>query len=248
MEDKKVAVIEAYRCVQGEGRYIGVPSLLIRMTGCKLRCQFAGSFCDTYYASWNPNKGSLTLEDIEKVYKDNVQITHTIISGGGPTLNGPLLQQLCDIAKAHGHHITIETEGSEFVATVADCISLSPKLSNSTPILGSIKPWNNSQVTQQEIDRHELWRKNYKAMKQLIAHHPEYYIKPVISKEEDLVEVKQIMKELDVDPKNVYLMPEGLNDEQLQSKRQWLLELCIEEGFNYTDRLHVIVYGDKRGV
>ena len=52
-----------YPCLQGEGKFIGIPHLLIRVSGCKLRCQFAESFCDTPFASWAPEKDKFTLDD-----------------------------------------------------------------------------------------------------------------------------------------------------------------------------------------
>ena len=55
---------ETYTCLQGEGKYIGIPHILIRVTGCRLRCQFHNSFCDTPYASWKPEKGGFTLENL----------------------------------------------------------------------------------------------------------------------------------------------------------------------------------------
>ena len=127
--NKKQPLGETYTCLQGEGKYMGIPHILIRVTGCRLRCQFSNSFCDTPYASWKPEGGQFTLNDIVKVYEDNPQIKHTMITGGGPTLYGKLLQELCIIGKKYNHNITVETEGSEFVQTVADNISLSPKLS-----------------------------------------------------------------------------------------------------------------------
>ena len=43
-------------------------------------------------------------------------------------------------------------------------------------------------------------------------------------------------------------MPEGLTQEQLKDRRVWLMELCTKQGYNYTERLHIIAYGDTRGV
>ena len=45
--DKNQPLGEAYTCLQGEGKYMGIPHILLRVTGCRLRCQFANSFCDT---------------------------------------------------------------------------------------------------------------------------------------------------------------------------------------------------------
>ena len=162
---------EAYTCLQGEGKYVGIPHILIRVTGCRLRCQFSNSFCDTPYASWKPEKGKYTLNDVVKFYRKNPQIKHTMITGGGPTIHPKLLQELCIISADYGHTTTIETEGSEFVQTIADCISLSPKLSNSTPRPGTWMEYVNRKVTEKDKEQHEKWRCNYNAMKQLIKYH-----------------------------------------------------------------------------
>ena len=208
--NRKQPLGETYTCLQGEGKYIGIPHILIRVTGCRLRCQFSNSFCDTPYASWKPEKGRFTLNDIVKFYEDNLHIKYTMITGGGPTIHPELLKELCKIGKDYGHTITIETEGSEFVQTVGDNISLSPKLSNSTPIPGTWMPFTNREVTEKDKQQHEKWRCNYEAMEQLINNHPDYQLKPVISNEEDLVEVKELQKILGVPNDKVWLMPEGL--------------------------------------
>jgi 7-carboxy-7-deazaguanine synthase len=239
---------EAYTCLQGEGKYVGIPHILIRVTGCRLRCQFSNSFCDTPYASWKPEKGKYTLNDVVKFYQDNPQIKHTMITGGGPTIHSKLLQELCIIAADYGHTTTIETEGSEFVQTIADCISLSPKLSNSTPVPGTWMSFVNREVTENDKKQHEKWRCNYDAMKDLITKHSDYQLKPVISNEQDLKEVRELQKILGIPNNKVWLMPEGLVEEELNKRRRWLMELCTEEGYNFTDRLHIIAYGDKRGV
>ena len=245
---KVIPINEIYTCLQGEGKLTGVPHILIRVTGCRLRCQFSNSFCDTPYSSWGPEKGKFTYDDIDQFYTDNSHIKHTMITGGGPTLHRELLVDLCNLAKIHHHYVTIETEGSESVSTQADLISLSPKLSNSTPRPGTWMPYLNREVTEQDKEKHEKWRCNYEAMRLLIDLHPDYQLKPVISDEKDLEEVKELQKELDVPNRKVYLMPEGLEPKQLNERRRWLMDLCTKEGYNYTDRLHIIAYGDIRGV
>jgi len=248
MYNKIISINEIYTCLQGEGKKIGVPHILIRVTGCKLRCQFADSFCDTPYSSWSPEKGKFTMDDIEQFFKDNKHIKHTMITGGGPTSHSELLINLCNLAKQYGQYITIETEGSEFVSTQADLISLSPKLSNSTPRPGTIMPFTGKEVTQKDKERHEKWRCNYDAMKRLLDVHPDYQLKPVISNKEDLIEVKKLQEILSIPNNMVYLMPEGLEPKQLNKRRRWLMDWCTEHGYNFTDRLHIIAYGDKRGV
>ena len=248
MSDRLLPINEMYACVQGEGKLLGVPHILIRVSGCRLRCQFADSFCDTPYSSWKPEKGNFTYQDVREFYGKNSHIHHTMITGGGPTLHAKMLKELCKIGKEYYQTITIETEGSEYVSTMADLISLSPKLSNSTPRPGTIMPYTGKVVTEGDKKKHEKWRRNYDAMKQLIEHHPDYQLKPVISSEEDLEEVKELQKILDVPNHMVYLMPEGLERHQLNERRKWLTEICVREGYNFTDRLHIITYGDERGV
>ena len=77
---------------------------------------------------------------------------------------------------------------------------------------------------------------------------PDYQLKQVISNKEDLDEVKVLQDILGISNDKVWLMPEGLVPEELTVRRRWLMELCQKEGYNYTDRLHIIAYGDKRGV
>ena len=248
MSDKIIPINEIYTCLQGEGKLTGVPHILIRVTGCKLRCQFSNSFCDTPYSSWGPEKGKFTFREIEQFYKDNPSIKHTMITGGGPTAHSKLLADLCFLARGFEHYITIETEGSEFVETCADLISLSSKLSNSTPVPGTWMPYLKREVTESDKKQHEKWRCNYNAMYKLIEHHPDYQLKPVISNEKDLREVKELQEILGIPNEKVYLMPEGINKEQVESRRKWLSELCQKEGYNFTDRLHILIYGDKRGI
>jgi 7-carboxy-7-deazaguanine synthase len=250
IENSKVTlpINEVYSCLQGEGKLLGIPHLLIRVTGCRLRCQFTNSFCDTPYSSWKPEKGKYGYEDIHDFYMKHKHIKHTMITGGGPTIHSNLLKELCKIGKFYNHYITIETEGSEFVETHADMISLSSKLSNSTPVPGTWMPYLNREVTESDKKKHEKWRKNYDAMKKLIEYHPDYQLKPVISNENDLQEVKELQKILNIPNDKVWLMPEGLVEEQLNERRRWLMDLCTEQGYNFTDRLHIIAYGDKRGV
>ena len=250
--NKILPIIEVYRCIQGEGPYVGVPHILIRFTGCPLRCQFGNSFCDTPYASWKPEKGNFTFEDILKVYQDNPQISYTLITGGSPTIHAELLKDLTHyISKHFNHLITIETEGTKFVEGLSpSCmISLSPKLASSKPTIGLVKPFG-GEVTEYEQNLHEKNRANYDEMKKLIDTYGGW-LKPVINGDtfqNDIEEVKKIQEILGIDNDNVYLMPAGMNEEQLRENRKTLVRYCIKNGYNYTDRLHVVIYGEKRGV
>lgn len=245
---KNQAIAEIYPCLQSEGSLTGIPHLLIRTTGCTLRCQFSDTdFCDSSYTSWSPEKGVFSLDDVVVMYKKYPHIRHTMLTGGSPLMNEKLAIELVRIARSFGHHITIETEGSRFVATGCDLLSLSPKLSNSRPRVGATQP-NGKGVTQKHLDRHEKFRKSYDVMKQLIANAKDYQLKPVISDiNRDMAEVKSIQVELGIPNDKVYLMPAGGTEEELKDKRAPLMEYCWQNGYNYTDRIHITAYGDKRG-
>ena len=43
------------------------------------------------------------------------------------------------------------------------------------------------------------------------------------------------------------LMPEGVTVEALRSRAGWLGELCKARGYRYAPRLHIELYGNKRG-
>lgn len=123
-------IAEVFHSIQGEGRLVGVPSLFVRTSGCNLRCWF----CDTPYTSWQPEGEQRTVDClVEEIVEYGCE--HVVLTGGEPMLNAelvPLTQRLA----AAGHHITIETAGTLDLPVHSDLMSISPKLSNSTPTAG----------------------------------------------------------------------------------------------------------------
>lgn len=254
--NEKIPVIEIYTCIQGEGKYMGIPHIMIRTTGCKLRCQFKDSFCDTPYASWSPEKAKYSWQDLYDFYNNrNVQhIKHTVISGGGPTLHRDFLIKVCEwLVKSQGQFVTIETEGSEYVQTDAQFISLSPKLKNSIPKPGIVNPFTDKVVTEEDKKQHLKWYRNTEALEFYMNEHnvmnwKDYQFKFVVSDEDDINEIEELQWELSIPNDRIWLMPEGITDEQLQEKRKMLVEYCVDNGYNYSDRLQIIIYGNQRGV
>ena len=171
-----------------------------------------------------------------------------MITGGSPTMHPDHLRELCKVLKTYNHHVTLETEASSYVeGCFVDLVSISPKMSNSTPKVGFLGA-NGKEISQKTQDKHEKLRKNYRAMMRWILDSRDYQIKPVVSSLKDVYEIEQLMETLDIPKNKVYLMPAGANRDQLDQKRQMLVEFCINQGFNYSDRLHIITYNDKRGV
>src|SRR2546429_4473945 len=101
-------ICELFHSIQGEGKLAGVPSVFVRASGCNLRCVW----CDTPYASWNPEGDDVALEQIVARVGE-FPCRHVVLTGGEPMIM-PEIGLLCDRLKERGHHITIETAATVF--------------------------------------------------------------------------------------------------------------------------------------
>jgi len=131
-------------------------------------------------------------------------------------------------------HVTIETAGTVWANVQCDLLSVSPKLSNSTP-------------EGQFAAQHERLRIQPSVLSRLIGAH-EYQLKFVVAEKSDLDEIRALVKTLGAPRKNVILMPEGVDVELLRQRTAWIADICKTEGFRFTPRLHIELYGNKRGV
>lgn len=225
-------ISEIFYSVQGEGILSGVPSVFIRTSGCNLRC----TWCDTPYTSWNPEGGDVTLEQIlAEVMK--VTTGHIVVTGGEPMI-APQIVELTKLLRTHDQHITMETAGTVYVEVECDLMSISPKLRNSTPLTRDGGRW---------AAQHERTRLNYDVLKHLVRSYP-HQMKFVVSAPEDMTEIRSIVRETGVQPEKVLLMPEGTDRDTLHERGLWIVELCKQTGYRYCPRLHVELWGAKRGV
>ena len=151
----------------------------------------------------------------------------------------PELQELCEAIRGIEHHITIETNGTIFKPLACDLMSISPKLANSTPP----KKGKGAKFS----DHHEDLRYQPEVIRQLIGAY-DYQLKFVVSNEADLAEVERIVADTRADRDRVLLMPEGTTPQAIAAASLWIVEACKRTGFRYSPRLHVHIWGDKRGV
>lgn len=224
---------ELFYSIQGEGKLSGVPSVFVRASGCNLRC----TWCDTPYASWNPEGDDVAVDEIVRRVEE-FGAKHVVVTGGEPMIM-PDVVELCDALKSRGHHVTIETAATVYRPVKLDLASLSPKLSNSTP-------W------QREGGRyaaaHEKQRINVSVIQQFIDASPDLQLKFVVSSAADLEEIEQLLKRLrGWSPAEVLLMPEGTDAATLASRAPWISEICKRTGYRYCPRLQVELYGSRRG-
>lgn len=251
--NKVLPINELYRCVQSEGSRFGRPTIAIRTTGCTHRCYFGvGGWCDSWYSSIHPEKGQFNFNDIIKIYDENPHVKEMMLTGGSPTMHPELINELTHFAYERNIFITIETEGSHFIETdyPINLISLSPKFSNSVPVLGVSTP-NGFIVNQKFIDTHNRSRLNTEAIKKMIEFHDDYHFKPVcnpIEMPETWKEIEAFRIEMGIPKDKTFIMPPGDTREELIRVYPMLFEFCAEHGFNMTGRDHIIAYGQQRGV
>jgi 7-carboxy-7-deazaguanine synthase len=226
-------IAEVFYSIQGEGKLSGVPSAFIRTSGCNLACRW----CDTPYAREAGQGRQMEIgELVEGVAAWPAR--HVVITGGEPMIQ-PEVVELSVVLRDRRFHITIETAGTVFKPVACDLMSISPKLAGSTP---------RDPGQAAAAERHEEARINVDVLKRLIGGYP-YQLKFVVERREDLVEIERLLERVPVsDRADVLLMPEGTTGSVLLERAQWLIEVCKESGFRYCPRLHIDLYGHRRGV
>jgi len=249
--NKTLPIVEIYRAVQSEGSRIGRPTIVVRTTGCTHRCYFGeGGWCDSWYTSIHPEKGMFTFQDIINMYDQNPHVKEMMLTGGSPTMHPALVNELTHLANERNIIITIETEGSAFVETdyPLGLISLSPKFSNSVPVVGTLTPAGKV-VDERFIKVHNRKRLNTEAIKQMIEFHSDYHYKPVWDgSRENLKEIEEYRVNLNIPKDKTFIMPAGDTREQLIKMYPIVFNMCAEQGYNMTGRDHIIAFNTERGV
>ncbi len=228
-------VSEIFYSIQGEGELAGVPSVFIRTSGCNLRCRW----CDTPYASWNPEGEEMSVDQIlDRVGKFPAR--HGVLTGGEPMIARGI-RELAAGLRARGMHITIETAGTVSPAGIAcDLASISPKLANSTPLAGSADgEW---------IARHERTRLRPEILSDWM-NACNFQLKFVVSEPSDITGIEALVAATGtaIPPWKILLMPEGTDAETLDARSANLLAICREKGYRFCDRLHIRLFGNSRG-
>jgi 7-carboxy-7-deazaguanine synthase len=228
-------ICEIFYSLQGEGELTGVPSVFVRTSGCNLRC----TWCDTPYASWNPEGEQRSTAQILAAIESFPAARHVVLTGGEPMI-AKEIRLLADAIKVSGRHVTIETAATVAPDGIAcDLASLSPKLLNSAPDAIEHAAWRK---------KHEATRWQPEVVRAWIDRYP-YQFKFVVSRPEDVEELEHMLGALkrEVPRHKVLLMPEATTLEKMRGRATWLGELCKARGYRYAHRLHIELYGNRRG-
>ena len=226
-------ISEIFYSIQGEGMLVGTPSVFVRTSGCNLRC----AWCDTPYTSWEPEGEEMPLDEIlARVRRHPAR--YVVVTGGEPMI-APEIVALTEALRESGLlHLTIETAGTVYLPVACDLMSISPKLSNSTPRERDGGRW---------AARHDRLRYQPGVLRRLMASY-EYQLKFVVQRPEDLAEIKAMVGELGSSPRRVVLMPEGTDTNVLRTRAEWIVEISKQEGYRFSPRLHIDLWGNRRGV
>jgi len=223
-------VNEIFYSLQGEGFLAGVPSAFVRLAGCPLRCRW----CDTKYG-WDAKAGAhYSIDTIARTVRQWPS-EFIVITGGEPMVDSDL-PQLVQKLKAADKHISIETAGIVFIEDLAcDLMSISPKLSNSTPAdpeLAAI---------------HEPARLDISVLSKLVDEY-NYQLKFVVDSEDDLQEIHQTIEKIgNVNIEKVMLMPQATTRDELLAKSEMVARLCKQTGYAFSQRLQILLWNNQPG-
>ena len=164
---------------------------------------------------------------------DNFGCSNVIITGGEPMVQHKHLLRLLQLMKLskNKYSVEMETNGTlvpnKELDVLIDQYNVSIKLSNS-----------------HVEEKHRLIPNSIR----FFSSSSKANFKFVVDNESDLNEILSLQRTFEIPSSKILLMPQGVTSESLRNKQKWLVEICKENNFTYTDRLHIHIYGGKRGV
>jgi organic radical activating enzyme len=251
-----IYLVEHFYSIQGEGKYLGTPSLFFRFGGCNMKCEGFGCTetsalgvqvvgCDTVYAVDKKHFGSTwqeidSLDELVKIYHSyTLPIKADIVLTGGEPLiyaDSELFVSFIEFLQGKGHRVTFETNGAinvdfEKHRVYQRCVfALSVKLSNSG------EPFSK--------------RINPEAIQNIAACAQDAFFKFTVDKDSLISGINEEIKEIiKFAPSiSVYCMPKGGSKAELEYHSEAVIEYCKRKGYVYSDRLHIRLWDQNKGV
>ena len=240
---------EVFYSLQGEGVSMGIPSVFVRCSGCNLQC----TWCDTEY-TWNwigtsyvhtKDSGGnqakydrdlvqlrLTPKEVAELVK-TIDCENVVFTGGEPMLQQVKLAEVAQLLRSGGRRYEFEVETNGTVMpdprfdSQVDRYNVSPKLTNSG------------------MERQTRFRADSLAW---FASSTKATFKFVVGSPNDAFEIEEFQKEFNVSRRRILAMPEARDRQTLDERRESVFNLCMEKGWRFTDRIHIAIFGDRRGV
>lgn len=237
-------ISEIFYSLQGEGRFVGHPSVFVRFGGCNLRCEGFGGGCDSRYAVDLSFKESWSRYDADRLKQEyeNKKVhryADTVLTGGEPTLwfGNPDFMSFAEYLLSCGSLVTVETNATKevdfgFAPFSSFVYALSVKLSNSG---------------EKKEDR--IKHTTLRSFVNTVSHFFKFVLDvKLITSGRAKEEIDELKAEFGILPQNIYCMPLGVSKEEINANAKAVFEFCAKEGYSYSDRLHIRVYDKKRGV
>jgi len=215
-------VAEVFYSIQGEGVTAGLPAVFVRLQGCTVGC----SWCDTKY-TWDPEAGSAVNLDALVEEVSAYPCRRAVVTGGEP-LESPSFGLLLKALGVQGFTIEVETSGT----VPPPSVDRSVQWNVSLKLAGS--------------DVAEARRVNPDAVRAFLAR--DAWWKFVVTNDADVAEVLQLAERFALPRARILLQPEAVHREDLLERSRWVVEACKLYGFAFSPRLHVLLWGAKRGV
>lgn len=148
-----------------------------------------------------------------------------VVTGGEP-LQHDGIGDLLDEAVERWPRVEVETSGVGKPPRSHPRLhyNVSPKLRSATP----------------------RWETTWEHVDAWIAE-PRATFKLVVADPKDYEDAQQLIRRHGIPAERVMLMPEGMTDQALRERSQWLAERCRQEGYRLSPRLHVWLWGARRG-
>lgn len=216
-------IAETFYSIQGEGSTAGLPAVFVRLQGCSVGC----AWCDTKY-SWDP-AGGREVELGALLDEVSAHPCRRVVITGGEPLESPLFSPLVAALAARNFILEVETSGT---------------LPPPSEAPGAIQ-WNVS-VKLAGSGVGDAKRVKPDAIRAFLG--CDTWWKFVVSDEDDVDEVLRLAERFALPRARILLQPEALRGEDFAARAPWVAEACMAHGFGFSPRLHVLLWGAKRGV
>ena len=218
---------------QGEGPDLGKPCHFLRLWGCSVQCHW----CDTSY-TWDTSvfrpedeAKSMSVDEVRKQVLELVSdsgIRRLVISGGEPMQQASSLFEFLDDIPAV-QDVEIETSG---------IISPWPTLPRNVRVYFNVSPKL----------RHAETKRQYSWATLLEYRNRGARFKFVVRNEADLDEVAEIQRMVGIRNDLIWIMPLGITKDDVNATLRSIANSVVQRRWNVTTRLHVLLYGSRRGV
>lgn len=247
--DETLYINQILITIQGEGKFLGVPCLLMRFSCCNLKCDF----CDTKY-SWKKSEAYMKINNknftnykikLKKIVEEK-KIKHLLITGGEPLLYAfnPLFPKLINEIN-NWNNVEIETNGTLLNKTVLHSlfkidsdlsINISPKLDSTC--YKDKKLYNfNSEILdcfQRYFDVNYKFVHDVGSEKKILSFIKNYNLK------------RQNVCAMALTPDFNKFKTTNSFFEEFNLRNQKTLQFCINNAIRFSPRIHYSLFGKNK--